>query len=455
MGKLLAWFRASEGLCRLEEFESVFSRLHPKQTVKWCWKDRIVHHEGGDQGPVVFQWLPTGPSDLDYAKVAAGCVACHGIFSVWGQGESLESCAQSISFSAEQQLQMIDGSWCFRFQTLGHRADANHQMHGDRVEVFRHSLGALVHRKVDVQNPDHTLWLVQDHQRDVLEQPLNTQYRYRLLHHIRPKKPLWNAKQWRHKLSLSRRAFLSTSTLPVERSLSMIHLGMANRHGPEDTMLDPFCGSGGLLLTAAAQGWRVVGGDIQKQLLSNDPKPIPIPPSTERPKRGIEAVCMVDNFMELGLSTPILLPGMDAWNEGAATQYLAANAGKPYRAIITDPPYGRREFLSGKDAWVGEVDCRIRPTTTLDTFTRLLELGTQVLLPNGRLVFHMPVAGPDSKGRISQCTLHDHAIQTSRRLNYRLISWGVEPLNSSLHRVLVVLEKDVGAQAMKSPQSLL
>ena len=136
-------------------------------------------------------------------------------------------------------------------------------------------------------------------------------------------------------------------------------------------MLDPFCGSGGLLLSSALLGARVVGADVDAELLSFSDAPVRFPNSPLRPNRGVELVSYRDSFTELGLEQPMLLAGLDIQSADVVPQVLQANHGQRYDAIVTDPPYGSRVNSNMSDEQITE---------------RLCEVASQVLKPLGRLV---------------------------------------------------------------------
>ena len=161
------------------------------------------------------------------------------------------------------------------------------------------------------------------------------------------------------------------------------------------TVLDPFCGSGGLLLSSALLGARVVGADVDAELLSFSDAPVRFPNSPLRPNRGVELVSYGDSFTELGLEQPTLLAGLDIQSADVVPQVLQANHGQRYDAIVTDPPYGIRESNSNmSDEQITE---------------RLCEVASQVLKPLGRLVLL----------RVVECT-RETLEQSQQRLEMEL-----------------------------------
>ena len=86
-------------------------------------------------------------------------------------------------------------------------------------------------------------------------------------------------------------------------------------NGGGKIMLDPFCGSGGILIEAALIGWRTAGSDV-------DPRSI--------------AGCR-KNLRQLDLEADLYLSDISSLDPGRVD------------AIVTDPPYGRSSLTGGKN----------------------------------------------------------------------------------------------------------
>ena len=139
-----------------------------------------------------------------------------------------------------------------------------------------------------------------------------------------------------------RRPFFVPSALHPKTARVMVNLA---RTRPGDTFLDPFCGTGGLLLEAAAVGCLPIGSDIDLQILSGCRRNLAHYGTTFW---GMQADARVPPLRSEGLS-----------------------------AIATDPPYGRASSTKG-----AEVANLIR--------TSLLPLA-DVLKRGGYLCFAVPL----------------------------------------------------------------
>ncbi len=108
----------------------------------------------------------------------------------------------------------------------------------------------------------------------------------------------------------SRPAF-HPSTLPPAFARCMVNLARTSRRG---TLLDPFCGVGGILLEGGLIGAKLVGIDIEREMIDGA-------------RRNLEAIGIKDFQLMVGDARK--LPALEV------------------DAIVTDPPYGRQATTGG------------------------------------------------------------------------------------------------------------
>ena len=208
---------------------------------------------------------------------------------------------------------------------------------------------------------------------------------------------------------LKTRPYLGTTTMDAISS----HLSaVAAQIGVGDIVLDPFCGTTSLLLACAYLGADVVGSDTDLACLGlpytdrpslnylNEPNIN----STELSKRSKnsnfkrnkgmsqEGLTPVDNFNYYGLRKNLKnLYGMDAklWDNGDNVMELAPdikdalNTYQLFDAIVTDPPFGRREKAMGVS--------KLFPMGLNDeTIVVLFNIAAKRIKVGGRLVFWLP-----------------------------------------------------------------
>lgn len=423
----LALFRSCFGPTRIAEFESVTTKFYPSTQIDWQWDRANRSYYGGDYGPSVIQRLPENLTALEWAEVAVNTIGCKDVFQILGEGEALDDCIQKVGrLSDEQILDLIQGSWSMQVKMLG-RSDRLHpRERRERVESFRDVLGVLVERKVVLNNPDHELVLLEDCRSLEADcnagQPQPPHHVYLLLKVSSSSSP--TVRELAELSDVKKRAFISTTTMPAERALLMSNLGLAQEGM---SVLDPFCGSGGLLLSSMLLGASVVGADVDAELLSFCDAPLPFPNSPLRPNRGVERVSYVDSFTELGFDEPVLLAGLDIQKERFVDSVLGANHNQKYDAIVTDPPYGIRESSSKmSDAQITE---------------RLCAVASQVLKQSGRLVFLRVLECTLENLEQAQQALEKELNQIATRCCFDVSSVTMEKFNNRLWRAAVVMIK--------------
>ena len=439
---LITLFYSRAGDSRLAEFEAVAQRCGAP-AVEWCWDRRVLATNGGDIGPRLVQRLPPLPEPCWgwLADAAAGCVTNRGVFEVWGQGETIEACAASAEQVSAAHIQgRVKGSWRMESAVLGARKSQHPESLRDRMTVFGSVLDALEGREVDLVGPDHRVWLLEDRQLLKDQGPLpGPRSRYLLLYQLAPS--VAAVQERMAQLDTRKRAFLSTSTLPADRALLLCNLALA--HAPREgaRVLDPYCGSGGILLAAAALGAQTVGSDLDWRMVSDNPWPMHIPASPGRPERGVERVRMRDNFVEAGLPEPRALLTLDVGSPDAGAALLRANSDQPFDALVCDPPYGRREFQGGEEAWSGELAFKVDAAALASTLRTLFLRAHQTLSASGSLVFLTPVRSPNDPNKPALEELRSLLEVVGEPHKLRVRHLGVEIMHRGLHRAVVVMDR--------------
>ena len=133
------------------------------------------------------------------------------------------------------------------------------------------------------------------------------------------------------KFSLKTRIFIGNTSMDPQLSFLMSNMG---RIKEGDLVLDPFCGTGGVLLTSAQFGAYVVGNDIDYMTIHARSRP-----SRVSQKKRLKGENMVGNFKQYDLEKRYL-GVMVADN---SRPFYKSSLGQMFQAIITDPPYGLRE----------------------------------------------------------------------------------------------------------------
>ncbi|CAL1535145.1 unnamed protein product [Lymnaea stagnalis] len=190
---------------------------------------------------------------------------------------------------------------------------------------------------------------------------------------------------------LQTRHFIANTSMDACLSLVMANLAQVKE---SDLVLDPFVGSGGLLVSSAHYGAYVLGTDIDYMLLH----------AKARPSRAKQTTRAIDesvrsNLRQYGLESKYI----DVLVADASQNHMWRE-GWRFDAIITDPPYGIRE-AAAKIACKETADV---PTTEGephypqrtqyqlgDIFRDLLNFAAKYLCLGGRLVYWLPIYKPD------------------------------------------------------------
>jgi len=137
----------------------------------------------------------------------------------------------------------------------------------------------------------------------------------------------------------STRPFFRSTALPVKLARAMINLARAKR---DSILLDPFCGTGSVLVEAASMGIRVVGIDIDYEMASGSRL----------------------NLRHYGLDSLVVL--------GDSLHPMVSSVD----SIVTDPPYGRAASTFDK--------------SVVDIYRVFIDEYTGILRPGGYMVFLTP-----------------------------------------------------------------
>lgn len=194
-----------------------------------------------------------------------------------------------------------------------------------------------------------------------------------------------------NKYSLKTRPFIGPTSTDAELAFLMANQGLVR---PGSLVIDPFVGTGSILVSLAHFGANCMGTDIDIRILRGGGKSS----RRARPKT------LATNFEHYGLNMPDLIR-CDASARGSSV-LLSDNL---FDAIVCDPPYGIRAGArkSGSNRkHVAAVDERLRadhipqtqPYNVDDVLDDMLDNAARMLKVGGRLVFLLPAcAGMSTK----------------------------------------------------------
>ncbi|XP_023327823.1 tRNA (guanine(10)-N2)-methyltransferase homolog [Eurytemora carolleeae] len=309
--KYLFWCGFDRLCFRIPEFESICRVL--KIQLNWIYKN--------DSHPWVVLELQ---SDNEAKKILSRSISTKHCIKIWGEGDSLETfhtSLRSFPFHEHTELLAPSNSFIINVETFMKKTSVKERI--DKIETLDY---VPIEGRVNLKTPDVEYSYLEfwglDHN-NVPDHPLNIFFGLKI------------GDGQRHlitKQSIKTRKFIGNTTMDAQLALLMANLG-----GVElgSFTLDPFVGTGSLLLAAAEFGGIVFGGDIDFLTLHARTRP-----SRVGDKVRAKDESMVANFEQYHLTR--------CYGDVIACDFSKS----PWRqklefdCIITDPPYGIRKALA-------------------------------------------------------------------------------------------------------------
>ncbi|XP_004534294.1 tRNA (guanine(10)-N2)-methyltransferase homolog [Ceratitis capitata] len=227
-------------------------------------------------------------------------------------------------------------------------------------------------------------------------------------------------------LSLKKRKFIGNTSMDAQLSLLLANQALVKKF---DLVLDPFVGTGSLLVSAAKFGGYVFGSDIDFMMLHGRSRPSRITQKTrekdERVRSNLEQYGCGARYMDVIISDF----SQPLWRDGLK-----------FDSIITDPPYGIRESTEKVESKntsklnTRTTDLPHYPSTShyalQQLYADLLSFAAQHLKVGGRLVCWLPYHREDYSNEI-----------IPRHSGLALVANSEQPLSGLTSRRLLTYEK--------------
>eukprot|EP00049_Salpingoeca_infusionum_P000571 m.40943 g.40943 ORF g.40943 m.40943 type:complete len:499 (-) comp10485_c0_seq2:129-1625(-) len=263
-------------------------------------------------------------------QVAQRAVMVRYVCLVWGVGATLEDC---ISDALKQRLCPLETYKTATFRFDFHRLGRKKLPKGRRTAMFKAIANFGFTGKIMLENPEYVHLLIEDYTPTGFAHPKLEGHHCASPHLVITGTRLCssNRSELLDMLDLKVRNMIGNTSMDPE--LSIIQANMAQVM-PGSLVLDPFCGTAGLLLPCAHFGGYVMGTDIAFQVIHGIGKTSRTNTGSKLrgPDENIRA-----NFRQIGSSDKCVdtLVGDFAhlpWRDGLFLD-----------AIVSDPPYGIRE----------------------------------------------------------------------------------------------------------------
>ncbi|CAH1975401.1 unnamed protein product [Acanthoscelides obtectus] len=328
-------------------------------------------------------WIVEFPSEVEVKLLASRSVSLRNCIELWAHAPNVQKLHEELKLYPKSLMQpyvQADKSFKIEVDTFCKHFSQKEKV--DKLEAFSY---LPVDGPVDLKTPDVTFQYIEY---------------YGIIPHCPPEQPYevffgrWVASGLRQlikKLSLKTRKFIGNTSMDPQLSLLM-----ANQAKVTDGSLvvDPFVGSGSLLVAATQFGGYVWGTDIDYLMLHGRTRPSRIHQKTRDRDESVRA-----NMKQYNMEHRY----MDVLVNDFATPFWREDF--RFDAVITDPPYGIREATErvGTKKEGYEVKAEHLPTHIpakieygiSNIYKDLLRFSARHLRVGGRLVCWFPVFRED------------------------------------------------------------
>mmetsp|Transcript_3049 Transcript_3049/g.4505 ORF Transcript_3049/g.4505 Transcript_3049/m.4505 type:complete len:541 (+) Transcript_3049:115-1737(+) len=330
------------------------------------------------------------------ASILSRCILVRSVIELWGIGTTIEDCVDCSKQWKESCLgKEIFGkhsdsskSWKLTIHTLGStftRQEQNDMRLNFKFFDFKGPVKMkeptseyIMIREVELSSLGSAVYPRQDCSKKTIPEnearPPLAVYFGRILGQGRATKGRGDVERY----SLKKRNYLGPTSMDAELSFIMSNLGQVEKG---KYVMDPFVGTGSILLSCAIRGAYCIGTDIDIRVL--------------RGRNEHENIR--SNFAQFGLPRPELVRSDNAMYN----RHYRRSAVPLYDSIVTDPPYGIRAGArrSGSrsenpkpvvEEWRHNHIAQTKPYAVEDVMADLLDMAARTLVMGGRLVYVIP-----------------------------------------------------------------
>lgn len=310
-------------------------------------------------------------------SLANQCFLVRSILDVWGEGSTMKALHEQVLLfdPCEKERYSTES---FRLQVEGWGVTLSQEQKISIINSFSESLGELK-GPIRLKDPKNIFWVI------VARPSRNSMVANVKPWHCLAREIAVNQTKFGilGKYDLKKRRYLGPTTMDAE--LAFLMSNMCHVH-KSSFVIDPFVGTGGLLIPAAAMGAVTMGMDIDIRVIKIGKK-----------DKKARPVNVWTNFDDYGLMPPVGLLRADL-----VRNPFRDGLGSIFHAILADPPYGvragGRKSKCEPDMLIHSRDDHIAGTSPYplaECLKDLLDWSARVLLMGGRLGYWIPCL-PDS-----------------------------------------------------------
>lgn len=369
--KYLLWFAQEHVTFRFQEIESLQSLFKIEM--------RFVNK------PTQIQpyWIVEFAKEDDVRLLAHRSVSIRSCIELWGYADNLETLHQQLkSYPKELMEQYLKPDLSFKVEVETFCKHFTQKEKVDKIEMFNY---LPVQGEVCLKNPDVCLQYIEYYGVDP-KNPPETPYAVFFGRLVAS-----GLRQKIKKLSLKTRKFIGNTSMDPQLSLLMANQA---RVKSGDLVLDPFVGTGSLLVAAAEFGGYVFGTDIDYLMLHGRTKPSRITQQKREKDESVKANMQQYNLEHHYVDVLVNDFSMVFWK----TDFK-------FDSIIADPPYGIREATERigtvkENYTINEKHLPTHIPAKVEyglarLYKDLLNFSANFLKVGGRLVFWFPIFRED------------------------------------------------------------
>lgn len=348
------------------------------------------------------------PSRNHATFLSARGILVKGVYEVWGRaadtGEYGELVASVAAFAGVDKQRIISDkhcSWRINVDAFGKKLSMDEQT--ARRERFREVLPFA--GPVQMREPDETFLVLEEFAVDQDQRPEQPPKQLLLLREVagsERNRGRGGGRDLVDQQTLKRRAYIGPTSMESEMALLMSNMALVRRG---DLVIDPFVGTGSVLVPCATHGAVCYGTDIDIRVLLGTGVGVsgkPVDPPVSSQGQDAARVNVVSNFKQYGLPLPELVRG-----DNSRSPLVERSAGL-FDAVVCDPPYGiragarksgRKRSKKSESEPAESVRDKTKqpnyipptqPYAAEDVMRDLLEFAARVLRDGGRLVYLLP-----------------------------------------------------------------
>lgn len=400
---------------RLAEFQSVAQLLY-KNSHGVDGLPTVVWEEPAEGLVASSFWYFHIPNEdgqaTEMARLLANqCFLVRSILDVWGEGSTMKELHEQVaSFDPCEKESYSKGS--FKLQVEGWGVTLSQEQKVSIIDSFSESLKDLK-GPICLKDPKNIFWVI------VARPSKNSMVANVKPWHCLAREVAVNQTKFGilAKYELKKRRYLGPTSMDAELAFLMSNMCHVRK---SSFVIDPFVGTGGLLIPAAAMGAVTMGMDIDMRVIK-----------IGKMDKKARPVNVWTNFDDYGLMPPVGLLRADL-----ARNPFRDGMESIFHAILADPPYGvragGRKSKCEPDMLINSRDDHIAGTSPYplaECLRDLLDWAAKVLVKGGRLGYWIPSL-PDSGSK--EIPFHPNLV-----LKYNC----EQVLGGRYNRRLIVMEK--------------